>query len=124
LQHLVRATDLNLLVVGGEAEGERLQRLAAALPPTRSRVAQSRPLAELAGLLQRCAGFIGHDSGITHLAAALGLPGLTLWGDTLEEIWRPPSERMVVVRHPAGLAELTVAEVIEQLRGLPGRLHR
>src|SRR6185369_12288596 len=61
LQHLINHTQFNLLLVGGEAEGERLQRLAAALPPLRMRVAQSLPLADLAGQLQRCAGFIGHD---------------------------------------------------------------
>src|SRR4051812_46538388 len=42
LQKLINDTAFNLLLVGGEAEGERLQRLAAALPPARVRVAQSR----------------------------------------------------------------------------------
>ncbi|MGH7971434.1 MAG: glycosyltransferase family 9 protein, partial [Limisphaerales bacterium] len=41
LEELVNSTGHNLLLVGGEAEGERLQRLAAALPPLRTRVAQS-----------------------------------------------------------------------------------
>ena len=118
LQHLVEATDIELLIVGGEAEGERLQRLAAALPPARTRVAQSLPLPELARRLAGCRGFIGHDSGISHLAAAVGLPCLVLWGDTAEEIWRPPSQKVVVLRHPDGLARLPVAEVAEQLRGL------
>jgi len=49
------------------------------------------------------------------LAAALGLPGIILWGVTAEEIWRPPSENMVVLRHPAGLAQLAVTTVIETL---------
>ena len=112
------STDLNLLLVGGEAEGERLQRLAAALPPTRAGVAQSLPLAELAGLLATCSAFIGHDSGISHLAAAVGLPGLLLWGDSIEEIWRPPSDRMIVLRHPRGLEHLCVAEVLQGLNKL------
>lgn len=116
LQHLVSSTEFDLLLVGGEAEGERLQRLAAALLPARSQVAQSVPLAELAGRLAACRAFVGHDSGISHLAAAVGLPGLVLWGDTAEEIWRPPSEKMMVLRHPAGLDRLPVAEVVEQLR--------
>ena len=102
--------------MGGEAEGERLQRLAAALPPARCQMAQSLPLPDLAHRLASCRAFIGHDSGISHLAAAVGLPGLVLWGDTAEEIWRPPSEKVVVLRHPAGLARLPVAEVVEQLR--------
>ncbi len=118
LRHLADATDANLLLVGGEAEGERLQRLAAVLPPARTQVAQSLPLAELARRLAGCCGFIGHDSGISHLAAAVGLPCLLLWGDTREEIWRPPGERVVVLRHRDGLARLPVAEVVERLRGL------
>ena len=91
LQHLLNFSSYKLLVIGGEAEGERLQRLAAALPPTRSRVAQSLPLADLARLLATCQAFIGHDSGISHLAAAVGLPGVVLWADTVEEVWRPPA---------------------------------
>ena len=119
LQNLINQTNFNLLLVGGEAEGERLQRLAAALPPARARVAQSRPLPELAQLLQRCSAFIGHDSGISHLAAAVGLPGLILWGETAEEIWRPPSEKMIILRHMVGLADLPVRQVLDKILLLP-----
>jgi heptosyltransferase-3 len=118
LQNLMNSTEFVLLLVGGEAEGERLQRLAARLPSARRRLAQSLPLAELAHLLAACRAFVGHDSGISHLAAALGLPGLVLWGDTVEEVWRPASEKVVVVRHPAGLARLPVAEVAARLRNI------
>jgi heptosyltransferase-3 len=115
LRHLASATDFDLLLVGGEAEGERLQRLASMLPPARTRLAQSLPLADLARSLASCHGFAGHDSGISHLAAAVGLPVLVLWGDTAEEVWRPPSEKVIVLRHPDGLARLPVAEVVKQL---------
>ena len=117
-QHLAASTDFHLLLVGGEAEGERLQRLAAALPAPRRRVAQSLPLADLARCLAGCRAFIGHDSGISHLAAAVGLPALVLWGDTAENIWRPPSQKVIVLRHPAGLAGLSVDAVLEELRSL------
>ena len=118
LQRLLSSTGFDLLIVGGEAEGERLQRLAAALPPARCQVAQSLPLADLARRLAGCRAFIGHDSGISHLAAAVGLPGVVLWGDTVEEVWRPPSEKVVVLRHPAGLARLPVEAVLKQLRNI------
>ena len=118
LGHLMNSTDFDLLLAGGEAEGERLQRLAAGLPPARARVARSLPLADLAHWLASCRAFIGHDSGISHLAAAVGLPGLVLWGDTAEEIWRPPSEKVIVLRHPAGLARLPVAAVVKQMRNI------
>jgi len=118
LQHLAQNTEFNLLLVGGEAEGERLQRLAAALPITRTKVAQSLPLTHLARLVQECNVFIGHDSGISHLAAALGLPGIGLWGNTVEEIWRPPQDRDVVLKHPAGLKMISISQVMEKLNVL------
>ncbi|MGN6641952.1 MAG: glycosyltransferase family 9 protein [Verrucomicrobiota bacterium] len=120
IQHLLGATDRDLLLVGGEAEGERLQRLAAALPPTRVKVAQSLPLPDLARLLQNCSAFIGHDSGISHLAAALGLPAVVLWGETKDEIWRPPQETVAVVKNQGGLKTITVEQVVETLMEFSG----
>jgi heptosyltransferase-2 len=118
LEHLVNSTTFKVLLIGGEAESERLQRLGAALPPGRVRVAQSLPLPDLAQLLPECAAFIGHDSGISHLAAAVGLPGIVLWAESDQEIWRPPSEKVVVLRDARGLRNLPVQTVIEALRNL------
>jgi len=115
VQYLIDSTSFNLLLIGGEAEGDRLGRLIKPLPANRFRVAQSLPLPDLGRLLERCAGFIGHDSGISHLAAAVGLPGLILWGDTAEQIWRPPSEKMIILRNRGGLERISVGEVVEQL---------
>src|SRR5215472_11151202 len=77
LQHVAGNTDVNFLLVGGEAEGDRLQRLSrgalAGVPASRLCLAQNLPLVELARSMQSGQLFIGHDSGISHLAAALGL---------------------------------------------------
>jgi len=118
LRLLTESTDWHLLVVGGEAEGERLERLATALPPARSEVARSQPLPELARRLADCRAFVGHDSGISHLAAALDLPCLVLWGDTAQAIWAPPSPRVRVLRCSGGLARLRVEDVLRELRGM------
>jgi len=107
-----------LLLVGGEAEGERLQGLAAALPPHRCQVAKSLPLTELAQRLRTCRVFVGHDSGITHLAAALGLPCLVLWAQTRETIWRPQGERVQIIRERSGLQHLSAARVATELARL------
>lgn len=117
---LTDSTKLNLLFVGGEAEGGRLKRLVAAVPPARCQVLQNLPLPDLARQLQSCAAFIGHDSGISHLAAALGLPSLVLWADTLEEIWRPQGERVVILRELTGVGAISVEKVINELRKLVG----
>ncbi len=118
LQRIVDLTPFDLLLVGGEAEGERLQRLGAALPPTRTRVAQSLPLPHLARLLAQCRGFVGHDSGIAHLASALGLPALLLWGASKESVWRPPGDRVSLLRSPRGLEHLRVDTVFDSVKRL------
>jgi heptosyltransferase III len=118
LRHLVEETPMQLLLVGGEAEGDRLDRLARLLPPSRGCLARSLPLTELADALRTCAAFIGHDSGITHLAAALGAPVLVLWGETPEAVWRPRGHHVQVLRHPEGLAMLPVSVVAARLSEL------
>ena len=116
IENLLSSTNLDLLLVGGEAEEERLQRLAATLPPMRCAVAKSLPLVELARRLQVCTGFIGHDSGITHLAAALGLPCVVLWADTIEEIWRPQGTSITIIKETAGLRALSAERVVNELK--------
>jgi heptosyltransferase-2 len=90
--------------------------LSAVFRPDRVELAQCLPLAELARRLRPCLGFIGHDSGISHLATALGLPALVLWGETNESIWRPRGERVTILRSPEGLQGLPVERVLDQLQ--------
>ncbi len=113
LQSIVESTDANLLIVGGESEGDRLDRLAHALPEERRLTLRSRPLAEIARWLRHCRGFLGHDSGLTHLAAATGLPGVVLWGPTNADIWRPVSESMTLLHGGPGLSGIDVDQVLE-----------
>jgi heptosyltransferase-2 len=113
LKRLAAETSWSFLLIGGEAEGGRCRRLAAPLPPGRARLAEDLPLVELARLMQSCAAYIGHDSGITHLAAALDLPGLVLWGPSPEAIWRPMSDKLRLLRAHRGLARLAVQTVLQ-----------
>ncbi len=115
LRSLLDSMDLKILLVGGEAEGERLNRLAAALPEERVQIARDLPLTQLAHWLRCCVALAGHDSGISHLAAALGLRTLVLWGESNEAVWRPRGERVALVRTPGGLPKLPVADVRERL---------
>ena len=120
IQQIIATTRWNLLLVGGEAEGERLRRLAAVLPPARCSIAQGLPLAELAQRIQSGAAFVGHDSGITHLAAAVGLPCVVLWADTLEEVWRPQGEPLVILKEITGVQAISVEKVMNELCKLVG----
>ena len=116
-----RETGWNLLLVGGEAEGERLARIREAVGRERARLVERRPLVELAGLLGQCDWFLGHDSGITHMAAAVGCRVVTLWGPSKRKIWVPLSERVRVVEAEDGdLFGLPLEKVVEALSELMG----
>jgi len=115
MRRIVDETPARLLLVGGEAEGDRLARLARPLAAARVEIARSIPLTELAGRLQHCTVFIGHDSGISHLAASLGLPTLALWGGSVEAVWRPQGRMVAIVRAEGGLAAIGVAQVWDEL---------
>jgi heptosyltransferase-3 len=118
LTRIARETKLNVLLVGGEAERGRLERLAAVVPGLRLKLMQSMPLAELAGWLASCDVFVGHDSGISHLAAAVAVPSLILWGDSVEAVWRPRGREMMMLRDSNGLAGLSVPVVMNHLETL------
>ena len=108
----------SILIVGGEAEGDRLSRLASGLPPDRVETARSLPLDVLGERMSSCRGFLGHDSGISHLAAACGLPGLVLWGPTNPTVWQPSSRRFELLIARPGLSQLTVQTVLDRLESL------
>jgi ADP-heptose:LPS heptosyltransferase len=116
LERLATDTDFAFLLIGGEAEGDRLDRLGPALPPARLEIARNLPLPALARTLSGCRMFLGHDSGIAHLAGAVGRPGIILWGESREETWRPLGGQIQILRHPAGLAAIPVDVVLENLR--------
>jgi ADP-heptose:LPS heptosyltransferase len=118
LRRVAGETPWRVLLIGGEAEGERLQRLATLLPVDRLSIALHQPLPELARRMAVCDAFAGHDSGITHLAAALGLRGVALWGETRPEIWRPRSDRFALLRDPSGLKSIDPGTVFAALSPL------
>ncbi|MDB6126817.1 MAG: lipopolysaccharide core biosynthesis protein [Verrucomicrobia bacterium] len=85
-----------VLVISGEAESRNL------LEGIGEHF-HSRPLGEVADRLARCRLFIGHDSGISHLAASTGVPCVLLFGPTDPAIWAPPSPTVRVIRSGADL---------------------
>jgi len=79
----------------------------------------------LANALATVGGFVGNDSGPTHLAAMLGVPTVALFGPSDAAVWAPPAPATVVLAAPGGqLAALAVAEVSAACARLHGSLRR
>lgn len=57
-------------------------------------------LGETAALCRRAAVFLGPDSGISHLAVALGVPAVTVFGPTDPRKWAVAPGRQIVLQRP------------------------
>lgn len=81
LAGMAAAQDLQVkLPWGNEAERQRAIRIAAVHPVVE--VLPHMQLGELATLIASASGVVGVDTGLAHLAAALGTPSITLYGST------------------------------------------
>ena len=56
------------------------------------------PLPLLAGLMSLAGGYLGNDSGPTHMAAAAGTPTLALFGPTNPRLWRPLGQQVAALQ--------------------------
>jgi heptosyltransferase-2 len=70
-------------------------------------------VAALARVIPR---MVGHDSGISHIAAAAGARCLLLFGPTDPGLWAPLSPRVRVCRAESGdLLDLSVRQILREL---------
>ena len=112
----------SLVIVGGEADQKQLRSLESVWRGQNVAFAENLPLPELAAVLSRCALFIGHDSGISHIAAAAGAPCVLLFGRTDPAVWAPMNAQVRVLR-PASelLTDLQYQEVCDAVHVLMRR---
>ncbi len=106
----------HFLLVAGEADNELVREYFSRCHIRRLRSLLNSNLSELSRALHECRCFVGHDTGVTHLAAAVGTPTVALFGATDPTVWAPLGEHVKVVRSPDGLMEsIGVESVVEAL---------
>lgn len=86
------------LIINGPADQEYVDELLQSAPRAAWACTGTLPLPQLAALIARCRLLIGHDSGITHLAAAVGTHTLALFGPTDPWSWGPRSPHACVLQ--------------------------
>jgi heptosyltransferase-2 len=86
------------LLVGGAADLPRCEELAAATPRCGAIIAAGRTdIGELMALLSLCDGFVGNDSGAAHLASALNVPTVAIFGSTAPARTGPLGARTAIL---------------------------
>jgi ADP-heptose:LPS heptosyltransferase len=94
--------DADVVLVGSESERELTDGIRSLMRHGDcASSALGGTLGELAALLDSCELFLGNDSGVGHLAAALGRPTVTIAGPTSAEFWAPLTDR-ALVKDPHG----------------------
>jgi heptosyltransferase I len=132
LAQCLAETGLTPLVNVGPGEEELVREVKAAGGGTARPVDGS--LAELLALTRRAKLFVGGDTGPMHLAAALGIPVVAIFGPTSPErngpymtpsiVLRSPSSETSYARRPrpeAGLLEIGVGDVLAAAQKLLGQ---
>jgi heptosyltransferase-2 len=106
----------SLVVVSGEADESQLAAARKQWSQENVRFATNVPLPKLAAILAQCA-FIGHDSGISHLAAAAGATCVVLFGPTDPGVWAPQGAKVRILRASDGdLQRLECRAVLDALQ--------
>jgi len=112
---------LSLLVVSGEADKAQTAQLEHAWRDRNILFAKNLSLPHLAALLEHTV-FVGHDSGISHLAAAAGAKCILLFGPTNPDVWAPRNDNVQLLRAQSGdmrdleikLVETAVASAVSR----------
>jgi len=117
IQKLLGDTSWKLLVIGGEADGKQLESIKKVLPSERGKVLRGAPLPAVAQALMECNFYLGHDSGISHLASAVGIPSVLLWGPSDQQVWCPRGEKVRLLQAGPSMDSLTVDEVWREVVG-------
>jgi len=113
---LLAGGSVDLLVHEGPADREATERFAHLVGPPALRLI-GPPLPLLAGVLSLGAAYLGGDSGVSHLAAAVGAPAVILFPRATRERWAPwsPTARSVVMEGERDVAAGKAAEALREI---------
>ncbi len=94
---LARRDDAEVVLVGAPSERAKCEEVAAASKAGAMIAAGHTNIGELIALLSLCDGFIGNDSGCMHIAGALGIPTVAIFGSTNPERTGPMGPKTRVI---------------------------
>jgi heptosyltransferase-2 len=98
LNALVKERDADVILFGTPAEAAVGNAIQSSLQRSAIDLVGRTRIADLPALLARCTAFLGNDSGAMHVAAAVGLPVVAVFGPTDPFGTAPVTPRQRIVR--------------------------
>jgi len=97
---LTRRYEAHVILVGAAAESGLAHEIARQMSPPPAILTGKTTLGQLMGVLVLSSLLVTNDSGPMHLAAALDVPQVAIFGSTSETATGPLSDRAEIVKHP------------------------
>jgi heptosyltransferase-2 len=107
---LARRTGARIAILGGAAERGIAESIAAGMRAPARNLCGETGLPELVGVLSRMDAVVTNDSGPMHVAAALGVPVVAVFGPTDERETGPVGDGHRIVREPVYCAPCKLRE--------------
>lgn len=101
-RRLIEETNATVLVFGGPSEDVLKERIVRSSPASGRVIAATESLKHTAALIRACDLMISNDSGLMHVAAALGVPTLGIFGPTNPSRTAPYGPACRYLHKPAG----------------------
>jgi heptosyltransferase-3 len=115
---LILQTGCSVLFSSGPADGELAHQIIDLMDESANALTEM-PLPKFALCMKRCTAYLGNDSGPSHLAAALDLPSVILFGPTDPRIWAPRGPFVQIIQSPdQDMSTIPPAKVTEALIAL------
>ena len=97
---LAAELDLHIALIGSEAERSVAEQTAAQIRRKTAVLNGMTSLETLIGVLAESSLMITNDSGPMHIAAALGIPTIAVFGSTDDRVTGPLGPKTRIVKHP------------------------
>jgi hypothetical protein len=110
-----------VVAVEGPADGDAGRAFLAEVGDVPVARAAGLTVPQVASLLMGCGVFVGNDSGVSHLAAALGVPTVAVFGPTDPAVWAPRGPRVRVATAGEGGSWPCASDVLEVVREIASR---
>ncbi len=118
-EHLRNRLGMPILVRLGPVENEILEqsgeRLWTGVIPL-----EEESLRVVAAILAKAQVYVGADTGISHLAAAVGCRSVVIFGPTDKGLWSPRGDHVDILRMGTSAADVEVSHVLNALSGVLG----
>jgi heptosyltransferase-2 len=97
---LIGAFDADVILFGAPQESGMAARITGAMRNRACNLVGATPIGELSALLSTCRLFIGNDSGAMHVAGAVGVPVIGIFGPTDPQGTRAMTPQFTLIREP------------------------